>query len=202
MLLDAAVLTVIIGIVVGGGRLGRLKELELRAPGVFIIAAVVQIGLMVLGVRGAAAVAKVGGAVQILTYVLLLVGLWLNRHLWGMRVVAVGVFLNFLVIAANGGGMPVDRELAVRAGNDRMVALLDSPLYVSHVAATGGTRLRALGDVLPLPMLVPRPRFFSPGSVGDVFITVGACWVILSGLGAFGIGRRGAAAGEPGDGAG
>ncbi|UCC68203.1 MAG: DUF5317 domain-containing protein [Armatimonadota bacterium] len=189
MLLDAAVLTIVVG-ALGGGRLGRLKGLELRAPGVFIVAAAVQIGVMALGARGTPAVASVGGAVQIVTYVLLLVGLWLNRHLWGIRIAAVGVFLNFLVIVANGGSMPVDRELAMRAGNLRLVAMVDSQTYRSHMAATESTRLRPLGDVLSLPMLVPRPRFFSPGSVGDVFVTAGACWLILSGLGAFGLGRR------------
>jgi hypothetical protein len=189
VLLDAAVLTFIVG-VVAGGRLGRLNELDLRAPGLFIAAAVVQIGVMVLGVRGTALVESVGGPAQIATYVLLLVGLWLNRHLWGVRVASVGVLLNFVVIAANGGSMPVDRELAVRAGNARLIEVLDSPTYRGHMPATERTRLRPLGDVVPLPMLVPRPRFFSPGSVGDVFITAGACWLILTGLGAFGMGRR------------
>jgi hypothetical protein len=189
MLLDAAVLTFILG-VIGGGRPGRLAELDLRVPGLFIAAAAVQIGVMVLGVRGTAAVESVGGPAQVVTYVLLLVGLWLNRHLWGVRIASVGVFLNLLVIAANGGSMPVDRELAVRAGNVRLVEALDSPTYRGHMPATARTRLRPLGDVVPLPMLVPRPRFFSPGSLGDVFITAGACWLILIGLGAFGMGRR------------
>ncbi len=190
MLLDAAVLTIILGLI-GGGRFGRLKELDLRAAGVFIAAAVVQIGVMALGARGMTAVARVGGPAQMVTYVLLLVGLWLNRHLWGIRIASVGVLLNFLVIAANGGSMPVDRELAERLGDERLVRQLDSSTYANHRPMTAETRLRPLGDVLALPMLVPRPRFFSPGSVGDVFVTVGGCWLILTGLGAFGLGKEG-----------
>ena len=53
MLLDAAVLTIIVG-VIAGGRLGRLKDLDLRAPAAFIAAAALQVLLMVLGVRRAA----------------------------------------------------------------------------------------------------------------------------------------------------
>lgn len=189
MLLDAAVLAIILGLI-GGGRFGQLRELDLRAPWAFVLAALVQVGLMVLGARGSALAAALGGPLHIVTFVLLLLGLWLNRHLWGVRVAGVGVLLNCVVIAANGGSMPVDRALAVRAGNTRLVEALDSPTYVNHTPATAQTRLRPLADVLPLPLLVPRPRFFSPGSVGDVFVTAGVCWLILGGMGAFGLGGK------------
>ena len=105
----------------------------------------------------------------------------------------IGILLNFLVIAANGGAMPVDRGLAVRAGNMRLVEMLDSPAHAKHSTIGPGTRLRPLADVLALPLLVPRPRFFSPGSIGDVLVTVGACWLILAGMGAFGARKSGAA---------
>ena len=180
MLLDAAVLTVIVGIVIGGGRLGRLKALDLRVPWVFILAAAAQVGVMVAG--------SGGRVLYVLTFVVVLAGIWANRRLPGMWVVGAGVFLNFLVIAANGGSMPVDRDLAVRAGSTAMVELLDSTTYTNHMAAGEGTRLRWLGDVLALPLVVPRPTFFCPGSVGDILVTLGGCWLILSGLGAFGLG--------------
>ena len=188
MLLDAAVLTVIVGIAIGGGRLGRLKALDLRVPWVFILAAAVQVGLMIAGARGTAFGPGVAPALYVLTFVVVLLGIWANRRLPGMWLVGAGVFLNLLVIAANGGSMPVDRDLAVRAGSTVMVELLDSTAYTNHVAAGEGTRLRWLGDVLALPMVVPRPKFFCPGSVGDILVTLGACWLILSGMGAFGLG--------------
>jgi hypothetical protein len=191
MLLDAGILALLVGAVVGRGRLSRVRDLDLRAPAVFVFAALAKIAVAILGWRGVTVGILVGGPVNVLAYLLLLVGLFLNRHLWGMRVAAVGVLLNFLVIAANGGSMPVDRDLAVRAGNRTLVQLLDSPAYVSHKPIHAGTRLRPLADVLPLPLLFPRPRFFAPGSIGDVVVTFGACWLILSALGAFGLGRRG-----------
>jgi hypothetical protein len=186
LLLDAAVLAIIVGLV-AGGRFGRLNDLDLRAPGMFIAAAAVQAGLMVAGARGAQWAGRVGPAVYVGTLAMVLVGLWWNRRLPGVWVVGVGVLLNFLVIAANGGSMPVERGLAERAGDERMVRLLDSPTYTRHAPMSKGTRLRALGDVVALPMLIPRPKFFSPGSIGDVFVTAGACWLILAGMGAFGL---------------
>jgi len=186
VLLDAAVLTIIVGLI-GGGRLHRLQELDLRAPWLFVVAAAVQIALMVAAARGRMMGGAAGGCLHIFTYLLLVAALWANRHLWAMRIAGIGVLLNLLVIAANGGTMPVDRELAVRAGNTKLVQMLDSPAYQNHSPVTGKTRLRLLGHVLPLPLLYPRPRFFSPGSVGDIFVTIGGCWVILCGLGAFGL---------------
>ena len=189
MLLDAALVALIVG-AFAGGRLRGLRDFDLRAPSIFILAALLKVGLSILGWRGSTFVLHFGGALNIVSYLLLLVGLWLNRHLWGMRVAAVGVLLNFLVIAANGGSMPVDRALAVQAGSTALVESLDSPSYVIHKPATPATRLRPLADVLRLPLLVPRPRFFAPGSVGDVIVTLGACWLILSALGAFGLGGQ------------
>ncbi len=186
MLLDAAVIAIIIGLL-AGGRLGRLKDLDLRAPGLFIAAALVQVGLMVAGVRGALWAERLGPAIYLLTLAMVLFGLGWNRKLPGAVVVGVGVLLNFLVIAANDGSMPVDRALAERAGNEALVKLLDEPTYTKHKPVTEKTQLRPLGDVIALPTLIPRPKFFCPGSIGDVFVTVGACWLLLAGMGAFGL---------------
>jgi len=51
LLLDAAVLAIIVGMI-AGGRVGRLKELDLRVPWVFVLAAAAQVGLMALGAGG------------------------------------------------------------------------------------------------------------------------------------------------------
>ena len=183
MLLDAAVLAIIVGLI-AGGRVSRLKDLNLQGAWLFIMAAVTHIALMALAARQAAIPQGLSRGLYLASFGLVLVGLWKNRRLPGIRLVGAGVLLNSLVIAANGGSMPVDRQLAVRAGNTRLVRLLDSPTYTNHTPATESTRLRFLADVLPLPLLVPRPRFFSPGSAGDVLVTAGACWLILAGMGA------------------
>jgi hypothetical protein len=188
MLLDAAIVTLIGGLLIGRGRLVRLKELDLRAPALFVLAATLKIVLGVAGARGVRLAIQVGPPANIVVYLLVLLGLWTNRHLWAMRVVCGGVLLNFLVIFANGGSMPVDRSLAVRSGNAGLVRLLDRPSYVGHKSVTEHTKLRPLADVLLLPMLFPRPRWWSPGSIGDIFITIGTCWLILSATGAFGLG--------------
>jgi hypothetical protein len=189
MLLDAGMLVLIVALV-AGGRLSRLRDFELRAPVLFIFAALAKVAVAILGARGSPVALHAGGLLNLAAYLLLLIVLGLNWRMWGMRIAALGVLLNFLVVAANGGTMPVARDLAERAGNQTMLRLLDSPTYISHKPITPATRLRPLADVLPLPLLLPRPRFFTPGSVGDVILTIGTSWLILSALGAFGLGPR------------
>ena len=187
MLLDAALLALVVAVTIGRGSLVRLKDLDLRAPGLFLLAALIKVLLMILGMRESPLATHVGVHLNIVSYGLILLGLWWNRRHRPLVLVGLGVILNVLVIFANGGSMPVDRDLAVRAGNAALVELLDSPAYVTHTPITTGTRLRALADVLALPLLIPRPRFFSPGSIGDVFITLGSCWLLLAATGAFGL---------------
>jgi hypothetical protein len=189
MLLDAVVLTFIVALL-AGGRVGRLKEIDLRGVGLFVLAAAIRIALDVLGAKGSPLARDVGPWVSILGYVALLAALLMNWRLRPLQVVTAGVLLNFLVIATNGGSMPVDRALAERYVGPGLLRLLDSPSYIVHKPITPQTRLRPLADILPLPMFYPRPTFFSPGSVGDIFITFGACAMLISGLGAFGLRRR------------
>ena len=189
MLLDAVVLTFIVALL-AGGRVGRLKEVDLRGVGLFVLAAAIRVALDVLGAKGSPLARDIGPWASILGYVAILAALLANWRLRPLQVVTVGVLLNFLVIATNGGSMPVDRELAKRCVGPGLLRLLDSPSYIVHKPITPQTRLRPLADVLPLPMLYPRPTFFSPGSVGDIFITFGACAMLISGLGAFGLRRR------------
>jgi hypothetical protein len=197
MLLDAVVVTFVVALL-AGGRVSRLKEVDLRGVGLFVLAAAIRVALDVLGAKGSPLAGNIGPWMSIAGYLALLAALLANWRLWPLRLVAVGVFCNFLVIAANGGSMPVDRALAERYSDPRLVRLLDSTNYIVHKPVTPRTRLRLLADVLPLPMFYPRPTFFSPGSVGDIFITVGACAMLIGGLGAFGTGPRRRTKREPG----
>ena len=50
----------------------------------------------------------------ILTYLILFIAILFNLRLTGIRLMAVGVVLNFIVIAANGGLMPLSPEAVER----------------------------------------------------------------------------------------
>ncbi|MFQ5878982.1 MAG: DUF5317 domain-containing protein [Dehalococcoidia bacterium] len=106
------------------------------------------------------------------SYVGLLAFVWLNRWSLAILVIGVGLALNLLVIAANGGLMPVSPETLVRAGLlERAASVsLGDPLPRSKdvVLTREDTRLWPLSDVFAVdnPLGV---RAFSPGDLVIAF---------------------------------
>lgn len=158
-----------------------------------LVIAVVVLGILVALVRGGrprldlafrhAWLAPVGLAVQlasrylpgtvpgfvlmIASYLALLYCLASNQQYQSLRLLSLGVALNFLVIVVNGGRMPVDVELARRIGVSGLTPVVEGTAG-KHVAMSDATPFGFLGDMIPVPG--PMPRLMS---TGDIFILLG-----------------------------
>jgi hypothetical protein len=179
MLFDGALLALVVGRL-AGGRLSRLGEIPLRVPLLFVAAFAVQVAVR-LGARWQP-IAAAAPYVHLASYLLLAAGLGLNWRLVDLRVVAVGVGLNFAAIAANGGYMPTNLAAVERLGHRSLVNDLMAGREALNQVADAHSRLVFLGDRFALPSPYPHPSVFS---LGDVFITLGACLLIVRGMGAF-----------------
>lgn len=159
------------------GRLIGLAQLRFRWIWLVVAGLVVQVVAMGLVGRDWSFVAAHRPAIIIATYVLILVGLGRNWRVPGMAVVAIGFGLNFLVIAANGGQMPVSRETMDASGQGWAVANLQQgqPILESKdvLLAQENTRLWQLSDVIITPPPVRRAA-----SVGD-FATYAGVWLVI-----------------------
>lgn len=144
---------------VRGGRLGALSAVRLHRPVLVVIAAALQ-------VAGALAGGRLHPAALALSAVLVAGFLLANRGRAGLGLVALGLGANALVVAAN-GAMPVSVAAAARAGVD--LQDVAAGLDPRRELAGAGTRLRPLGDVVPLPLPL-RPEVASPG---DVLVAAG-----------------------------
>lgn len=111
---------------------------------------------------------------------ILVLFVWLNRHLQGFWLLGLGLLLNLAVIASNGGLMPISPETMAIVHGDQAEELYDSRAYGSKsiVLSPEDTRLEWLADRFTVPDALPIQFAFS---LGDVFLVVGAFWVLWSG---------------------
>jgi hypothetical protein len=110
----------------------------------------------------------------------LVVFFWFNRRLQGFGLLGLGLLLNLAVIAANGGLMPISPE-TLRAVHGSQI----DPVIGSHAVGSKNivlpveeTRLEWLGDRFTVPDRLPIQFAYS---LGDLFLAVGAFWVLWTG---------------------
>jgi hypothetical protein len=143
-----------------GGRLSRLLELELRATWTAPAGLALQVLITTVAPGGSNTLHEV---LHLASYALAAAFLFVNRHLAGIAVVALGAALNLTAICANHGVMPASARAMHLAG------LSPDPQFANS-APLAHPRLLNLGDVIPVPGPWPLGNVIS---VGDLAIMVG-----------------------------
>jgi hypothetical protein len=160
-----------------------LGGIRLRRPVLPLVALGLQwLGFVVFASRGGSPPA--GSAwyalpVQLASLGLLLAFVAANRHYRSLLLVGLGVALNLVVVAANGGYMPVRAADVARIGLPEVAAQLETGGYFQKSRALDEhTRLALLADVIHVP-------FFGAGrmvSAGDVLVAAGVFLFIQEAL--------------------
>lgn len=158
-------ISVLVGMV-RGGRLSGLGSVSFRGWWAVIMAFGLQAVLLWFGGRGWPWPVPVASLLHVLSYILLLYALALNRGLYGVSFLLAGAGLNGLVILLN-GRMPVSAAGLVRSGQEELLRLMQVKEFTTHVLTGPGTRLAFLGDVLSVAGF---PKVFS---IGDVLMAAG-----------------------------
>ncbi len=152
-----------------GGRLRYIENFQLKALPLGVGAFAVQ--LLIFTSRGESVLGTLLTAVYVLTLLMLLAFLLVNRRVFGVPVLLVGLILNVLVIGANRGRMPVDPQALVATGQvSRAEELVRNGTAANVVLMGDQTYLNLLGDYIVLPFL---GDVGSAYSVGDLVALVG-----------------------------
>ncbi|TLS38456.1 DUF5317 domain-containing protein [Pseudalkalibacillus caeni] len=110
------------------------------------------------------------GIIFIGIYIVGLFFLWVNRKVSpGIWLLFIGVLLNFIVMAANGGRMPVSLE-AANVLDPSYAEAIKTSLYGKHTVLTNTTYFGFLGDVIPITDPYPKDQVIS---IGDIFMNIG-----------------------------
>jgi hypothetical protein len=175
---------ILVGLVVGLS----LASIQKRAwsvpllskPWLAIIAFLPQYLFLYLPATSRLVTDKLAGAGLISSLVLLLVFCWFNHRISGVWLLGLGLLFNLLVIAANGGFMPISLQTASRL------------VPVETLAALGNGSRFGTKDILLLPeqtrLIWLSDQFLPPRgfpyqvafSLGDVVIATGAFWVMVT----------------------
>ena len=158
----AGFLLAIATVLLAGGKLRRLADLQFRGVPLLLAALLVQIVIISIVPQGNEGLKE---AVHIGSYLLVFVFLAANIRVPGVWLIAAGALLNFVAIAANHGVMPADPDALRRAGRE------PKPGEFENSREVEGARLMWLGDRYALPESWPVSNVFS---VGDVLIVLGA----------------------------
>jgi len=157
------------------GRFADLREAHFRLEWLLPLGLILQVA----GPRLGAAL----GQAQIKTWTLvfwllgsavLLVACAVNWDRFGIRLAAVGVSLNILVILLN-AGMPVSVSALEYLGLETAEEQVASLTALYHLQ-DGSTSVAVLGDVLPVP---GPPVVRSVVSLGDLLLMVGIVVIVL-----------------------
>lgn len=174
MILIALCFALLLGLVAVGGRVSNLAAVQVRWGWLAPLAFAMQAYLIFFPADRAGGLLSARSLLLTASLMLLLVVVWQNRHLRGVKLIGLGLLLNFLVMAVNGGFMPIAPDTLAQIGYDGNASQLETGYIVGRtknvVVEPGEASLWFLSDIMVVPRPFPLPTALS---VGDLLIVVG-----------------------------
>jgi len=147
-----------------GGRLRYIENFHLKALLLGVGAFVVQ--LLIFTSHGELLLGALLPGVYVLSLLMLLAFLLVNRRVFGVPILLVGLMLNILVIGANHGRMPADPQALVATGQgSHAEELVRDGTAANVVLMSDQTHLNFLGDYIVLPFLGDMGSAYSAGDL-------------------------------------
>ncbi len=156
-----------------GGRVKRILDTDIRGLKLIGLAVLVQVALGLLFTRRLSLQETNFSYINILTYLVFVYGIFLNRNLRGFKSIGFGSFLNFIPLVFNKGKMPVSLRALAKINRYDEIEVLSRNMALMHSLETSGTKFKYLTDLIPVRYIFPKVI-----SLGDIFIGLGIFYFI------------------------
>lgn len=172
MFIEAIVLGLIVAII-RKGKFRNIGDMNINGWYLFVIAGAIQLSISIVKGFNYSPLMEILNKyftyIHLLTYLLMIIGVLFNIKKNFMKFILIGIILNFIVIFANGGQMPVSFKGA-KGYEHYTEAIPDKPFDIKHKIVSEDTKFVYLGDVIPLSRPYPLARIIS---VGDIVLMIG-----------------------------
>lgn len=177
MLFEAVLLSLLLGFLLGG-KIERLGDVKIQKWWlIFCAFAVELVGEQLLASNGIGVlVFNYTWLLMLIQYAILMWFIYENWELDAIKIFFIGTALNFFVIMANGGFMPVALDMAKHYDFSQTQSALSEGLIFGHLPVSSQTVLVFLSDIFHLPPPYIYPQTFS---LGDIVIDVGVMLFII-----------------------
>ncbi|MFW5786809.1 MAG: DUF5317 domain-containing protein [Halanaerobiales bacterium] len=155
----------------------KLAEIKFNYPLLFFLSFFLQFIVVYFGGKGSSFMINYGSIIYIISFLLLIWVLSKNLHLRGIKLIFIGIMLNFLAITLNNGTMPVSGQALEKAKLNDYKDILQDGKYPTHTLMQENTPQLSLvlGDFIPITPPHPRPRVIS---IGDIIMTAGVIYLL------------------------
>jgi hypothetical protein len=176
------IVAVLVGVVCGiiRAKIGRIayQSIQIKHVWLVIAAYIPQFFMFFFPPTRSAISDQYLSMLLVLSQVLLLIFIWVNRKIPGGWLMGLGLLMNFLAIVSNGGMMPLTPENAQHLLPEGSSITLNIGERVGTskdiLLEKSTTNLWFLSDIFILPSWFHYPLAFSPG---DVFLSLGVFWL-------------------------
>jgi len=175
---------VVLGLLAALVRYGKhafshLASIPLRYVWLILLAVVLQIPLL-RSPTGPLQIFRIQQALFLASFLLLLLFVWLNRHLFSVMVIGTGILLNLIVILSNGGYMPISPQTLTRINPDSQLEEWEVNTHYEYskdaILEPDNTQLKLFSDIFIIPVPIPVRAAFS---IGDLIIAIGIVLLFL-----------------------
>ncbi|WP_040203681.1 DUF5317 family protein [Neobacillus jeddahensis] len=142
-----------------------IKNIEFQWPLLLIVSFGIQISLVFITIETKTKLELI----LVLTIVGVIVGLWKNRKVAGVKWMVMGAILNLAALLMNGGSMPVSEEALLQTGQVELASFVTDSRH--HLMEDKSLFYWVLGDWIPAADYVLSP--------GDVLVGIGIMLLII-----------------------